>query len=522
MKLGHRSDDELVEELTTLCGSHRRITASVIAYLAEVDARKVHVDLGYHTLFAFCIKRLGMSHGEAAVRTKVAKLYRAHPPIMVPLEAGTVHLTSLYLVREHMNDKNCIKLLTSITGKTTREVESIVARLFPRQGVRASIRKLPSRRPIGSPGLDIRCGETVGANRGEEPTVRRDVDEVPLATVLSTPSSASSRTIDLFSSLGPATEPPPTTTTVSPPASRAMAAGEPASNNTSNSTSDSCRDVRATKEGDLEPGAETRPARKPLREFEQYSADSHKVQFMVTTEFRKKIERASRLSSHRNRGELALVMEHAIDVLLAKLESNQLAKLKRLGRRSTPVTVDKPEPSITVSSSESASEEVNPLLSFDATQARVSNSSIVEGKACASPDLVEAAESTPHSTIAKEDASGSAEADVKIPSKRGSGDREHRVGRAFGRAARRAAFEKDGEQCTFVGRDGVRCEAKSFLQVDHIHPRARGGGGEAANARVLCATHNRHEARRAFGRAFMDQKLAKAQQRAAPSREEAG
>ncbi len=517
MKLGHRSDDELVEELTTLCGSQRRITASVIAYLAEVDARKVHVDLGYHTLFAFCIKRLGMSHGEAAVRTKVTKLYRAHPLIMDPLEAGTVHLTSLYLVREHMNDKNCSKLLASITGKTTREVESIIARLFPRQGVRASIRKLPTRRSDGDPNLEVACGESLGANMGEEPTVPRGVDGT-LAKVVSSPSAvASERTIDLFCpSLGLATEQSPATAIASQPASRALAPQEPSSNNTTESSR------IATIEGDVASGAEPRMARKPLREFEQYSADSHKVQFMATTKFRKKIERAARLSSHRNRGELALLMEHAIDVLLSKLESNQLAKLKRLGR-SAAVTVEKAGAAVVLSGSKGAT-EVNPMVSRNATQAQEVDSGGTEANAATlSPKRVETVVSAPHpTTVDDASISRSVEHRVKLPSdRRGSGDRE-RAGRAFGRSARRAAFDRDGEQCSFVGRDGVRCEAKSFLQVDHIRPRARGGGGETENARVLCAAHNRHEARRAFGHAFMDEKLAKAQQRSGPPREEAG
>lgn len=518
MKLGHRSDDELVEELTTLCVSQRRITASVIAYLAEVDARKVHVDLGYHTLFAFCIKRLGMSHGEAAVRTKVTKLYRAHPLIMEPLEAGTVHLTSLYLVREHMNDKNCSKLLASITGKTTREVESIIARLFPRQGVRASIRKLPTRRSDGEPNFEATCGEGLGANMGDEPTVPRGVDGT-LVKVVSSPSPvASERTIDLFGpSLGLATEQSPATAIASQPASRALSPQEPSSNN----TSDSSR--IATAEGDVT-STETRAARKPLREFEQYSADSHKVQFMATTKFRKKIERAARLSSHRNRGELALLMEHAIDVLLSKLESNQLAKLKRLGR-SAAVTVEKAGATAVVVSGSQGATEVNPMVSRDATQAQEVDSGVSEANASAtlSPERAESGVSAPHSTTVDDASiSRSAEYGVKLPSdRRGSGDRE-RAGKAFGRSARRAAFERDGEQCSFVGRDGVRCEAKSFLQVDHIRPRARGGGGETENARVLCAAHNRHEARRAFGHAFMDEKLAKAQQRSGPPREEAG
>jgi 5-methylcytosine-specific restriction endonuclease McrA len=67
------------------------------------------------------------------------------------------------------------------------------------------------------------------------------------------------------------------------------------------------------------------------------------------------------------------------------------------------------------------------------------------------------------------------------------------------RAVRREVFERDGEQCTYVAPDGRRCSARAFLELDHIRPRAQGGGDEVQNLRVRCHAHNQLWAEQAYG-----------------------
>jgi hypothetical protein len=65
---------------------------------------------------------------------------------------------------------------------------------------------------------------------------------------------------------------------------------------------------------------------------------------------------------------------------------------------------------------------------------------------------------------------------------------------------KRAVFERDGQQCTYVAADGRRCEASAFLELDHIDPKALGGSNDAANLRVRCRAHNQLWAEQSFGR----------------------
>jgi hypothetical protein len=68
---------------------------------------------------------------------------------------------------------------------------------------------------------------------------------------------------------------------------------------------------------------------------------------------------------------------------------------------------------------------------------------------------------------------------------------------------RRAVWERDQGRCTFVGENGHRCEARRFLEFDHVDPVARGGRATVAGMRLRCRTHNQLEAERAFGAAFI-------------------
>lgn len=81
------------------------------------------------------------------------------------------------------------------------------------------------------------------------------------------------------------------------------------------------------------------------------------------------------------------------------------------------------------------------------------------------------------------------------------------------RSARRAVVERDGLGCSWVDERGVRCGSRAWLEYDHRHPRAKGGGSEPDNLRLLCRHHNRFSAEREYGRKHVERTIA-AQRRA--------
>jgi hypothetical protein len=85
---------------------------------------------------------------------------------------------------------------------------------------------------------------------------------------------------------------------------------------------------------------------------------------------------------------------------------------------------------------------------------------------------------------------------------------------------KRAVWERDGGQCTFVSAAGHRCSARTFLEFDHIDEVARGGGATARNIRLRCRAHNQHGAECTFGTEFMSNKREEARRVAAKTRAE--
>lgn len=65
----------------------------------------------------------------------------------------------------------------------------------------------------------------------------------------------------------------------------------------------------------------------------------------------------------------------------------------------------------------------------------------------------------------------------------------------------RMVVQKANAKCSFRDpKTGIRCESHYQIQIDHIKPRALGGGNETSNLRALCRQHNLYEAERIFGR----------------------
>ena len=141
--LARLSDAALVVQVKALVRRERDVTAEVVAHLAELDTRDVHLRAGYTSLFVYCREVLGLSEWEAYNRIEVARTVRRFPVILGMLAEGAVHLTAIRRLAPHLTVANHEDVLQSARGKTKAEIEEIVARLCPRPDVAASVRRLP-------------------------------------------------------------------------------------------------------------------------------------------------------------------------------------------------------------------------------------------------------------------------------------------------------------------------------------------------------------------------------------------
>jgi len=84
------SDTALQRRLADLATRERAVSAELIAHLAELDARRLHLAAGYGSLFAYCREVLRLSESEAYSRIKAARAARKFPAILDGLESGAV------------------------------------------------------------------------------------------------------------------------------------------------------------------------------------------------------------------------------------------------------------------------------------------------------------------------------------------------------------------------------------------------------------------------------------------------
>ncbi len=143
--LGKLTDGALLSELHRVTRAHQGLTAELVAHLAEMEARKLHLREACSSLFAYCTERLGFSEDEACRRIEAARLARRFPCIYDRLERGRVSLSVLGRLKSVLTEENAQELLDAVSGKSVRETERVLAARFPKPDVADSIRKLPAR-----------------------------------------------------------------------------------------------------------------------------------------------------------------------------------------------------------------------------------------------------------------------------------------------------------------------------------------------------------------------------------------
>ena len=72
-RLKSLADDELLAGLSSIVGRRNQITAEFLAYLAELDERQLFLDLGFASLFEYCVEALGLCESTAGRHIAAAR-----------------------------------------------------------------------------------------------------------------------------------------------------------------------------------------------------------------------------------------------------------------------------------------------------------------------------------------------------------------------------------------------------------------------------------------------------------------
>ena len=356
------SDDQLEAGLSGLLGAGARVEARIVAHLAEVERRRLHLLAGYSSLYDYCRRRLGLSEYEAFMRIAAARVARKYPVVFGMLERRELHLTAICEVREFLTAENHRELFAAVSGKTKMQIREALAQRFPQADMAASLKKLPALEPL-SPGR-------------------------------------------------------------------------------------------------------------------------YRLLLTLSAEQKEKLELARDLLSHANStGDLAIVVERALDELIERLEK------RRFGRRQARAAQDSTKAAAAMNVS---APTVTTTRSREQPDTGRQPAAIVHGRG--QPDTLRA------ETHVVEVTAPAPGAIHDLGSER---RRKHVT-----QQTRRDLLARDGVGCAFVGSQGQRCDARAFLQLHHRRAWARGGADTADNLELLCRSHNCLLAERDFGRRHIEAAIA--------------
>ena len=136
--LTHLSDDVLLRDLATLVSRDRATTATLLAHIAEVDARRLYVPAGYPSMHAYCVDELRLSEDAAYKRITAARAARRFSALFSAIAEGRLHLAAVSLLAPHLTPENAEELIEAATHRRKSEIEEFLA-------LRFTVPELPAR-----------------------------------------------------------------------------------------------------------------------------------------------------------------------------------------------------------------------------------------------------------------------------------------------------------------------------------------------------------------------------------------
>ena len=173
----------LLRNFSALVEKDRRDTATLLAYIAEIDRRKLYLEHACPSMFAFCTERFHMSEAVAARRIRAGRATCRFPCILGMVARGELHLSGIHQLAGHLTDENHDEVLRRAKHRSMREIEKLVAEISPKPDVPSSIRALPKRKSETQLSIDTDRGadSAVQSNNPVRTSVKQKSRPVPLA-----------------------------------------------------------------------------------------------------------------------------------------------------------------------------------------------------------------------------------------------------------------------------------------------------------------------------------------------------
>jgi hypothetical protein len=185
-------NEQLLAALAQLVRRENDALSDLLAHLAELDERRLYLELGFPSLFAYCTEMLGFCKSSAGRRIAAARVCRRYPAAFARVARGELQLSVLSVLAQHLDLENATELFDACSSKSYEQVELLLAVRFPKPDVRDSVRRLPTRAEVGSPDIGSDSHAGAGAASGVDVAIRAEMRPVA-SSPEATPSAARGR-----------------------------------------------------------------------------------------------------------------------------------------------------------------------------------------------------------------------------------------------------------------------------------------------------------------------------------------
>src|SRR5215467_6941102 len=97
---------DLVKQLRQFLSCERTALADFLVALAELDKRRLYVELGYGSCWDFCSRALGLSETATYYRLAAARQIQKEPELAGEVRTGRLCLTTLAKLSPVLTDDN--------------------------------------------------------------------------------------------------------------------------------------------------------------------------------------------------------------------------------------------------------------------------------------------------------------------------------------------------------------------------------------------------------------------------------
>src|ERR1700686_632901 len=130
-------------DLDRLVRRERHLAVQFVVELAGFAKRELYRELGYTSLFYYCVRQLGLSKSSAFRRSEAARLIARFPVIADRLAQGRLSIRALVELRGGLTEEKHAGVLTRAEGRSQEEAQLLAVEYRPKPVPRDVVRALP-------------------------------------------------------------------------------------------------------------------------------------------------------------------------------------------------------------------------------------------------------------------------------------------------------------------------------------------------------------------------------------------